>query len=114
MRHVLRLTLCVAIAVMLSVAGQAVWAQDVNRDLLRKGMSLQDVIQTFGQPNHLEWANVKGTPVLFIFYPTDKSDAVFRKDGSMWLPLGFVTEMLAGWGKEFYEESQSTQGRSAP
>ncbi len=112
MRYLQRLALRGAIVVMLSVTAQAAWAQDINRDLLRKGMGLNDVVQTFGQPNHMEWANVKGTPVLFIFYPTDKSDAVFRVDGSMWLPLGFVTEVLAGWGREYYEEIQSAQGRS--
>ncbi len=116
MRHVLRCRLCAmvcALAVLVLVAAPAVWADDLNRDLLKKGMSLNDVVLTFGQPNHMEWANVKGTPVLFIFYPTEQSDAVFRTDGSMWLPLGFVTEMLAGWGREFYEEIQSAQGRSA-
>ena len=35
----------------------------------------------------------------------------------MLLPLGFVTEALAGWGKEFYEQNKSPQvpkGQSAP
>ncbi len=117
MRYVLRLTLCVATAVMLSVAAPPAWAQDVNRDLLKRGMSLNDVVLTFGQPTQMEWVNLSGTAVLFIFYPTDQSDAVVRRDGLRLLPLGFVTEALAGWGKEFYEQNrspQAPQGPSAP
>jgi hypothetical protein len=86
------------------------WAADINRDLLKRGMTLNEVVVTFGQPAQMEWVNLKGTAVLFIFYPTDKSDAVFKQDGSMWLPLGFVTELLAGWGKEFYEEVRFPKG----
>lgn len=108
MRHLPRLALCVVTAVFL-VAAPAAWADEVNRDLLKKGMSLNDVVLTFGQPAQIEWVNLSGTAVLFIFYPTDQSDAVFRKDGLMLLPLGFVTEALAGWGKDFYEQNRSPQ-----
>lgn len=114
MRHLLRPSLCVAIAVMLSVAAQAAWAQDINRDLLRSGMSLNDVVLAFGQPTQIEWVNLRGTAVLFIFYPTDKSDAVVRQDGLRLLPLGFMTEALAGWGKEFYEQNRFPQAPKEP
>ncbi|TAL09333.1 MAG: hypothetical protein EPO02_10555 [Nitrospirae bacterium] len=117
MRHVLRRWLCMtvcAVAVLVVAAAPAAWADDLNRDLLKKGMSLNDVIRTFGQPTQIEWVNVSGTAVLFVFYPTDKSDAVFRKDGLMLLPLGFVTEALAGWGKDFYEQNRSAQAPPGP
>ena len=113
MRRLYRLTLCVAAAVLL-VAAQAAWADDLNRGLLRKGMSLNDVVLTFGQPTQIEWINLSGTAVLFIFYPTEQSDAVVRQDGLMLLPLGFVTEALAGWGKEFYEQNKSPQAPKEP
>jgi hypothetical protein len=111
------MTACAAIAVLLSVAAQVAWAQDINRDLLKKGMSLNDVVLTFGQPAQIEWVNLSGTAVLFIFYPTDQSDAVVRQDGRLLLPMGFVTEALAGWGKDFYEQNRSPQispGPNAP
>lgn len=117
MRHVLWRWLCVTVCVvtvLAVVAASTVWAGDLNRDLLKKGMSLNDVILTFGQPAQIEWVNLSGTAVLFVFYPTDQSDAVFRKDGLLLLPLGFVTEALAGWGKDFYEKNQAPQGPPAP
>ena len=117
MRDLQRMTACAAIAVLLSVAAQAAWAQNINRDLLKKGMSLNDVVLTFGQSAQIEWVNLSGTAVLFIFYPTDQSDAVARQDGRLLLPMGFVTEALAGWGKDFYEKNRSPQlspGPNAP
>ena len=116
MRDLQRMTVCVAIAVLLSVAAQAAWAQDINRDLIKKGMSLNDVVMTFGQPAQIEWVNLSGTAVLFIFYPTDKSDdaVVRQQDGRLFLPMGFVTETLAGWGKDFYEENRAPKGSPAP
>ena len=121
MRHVLRCRLCpmvCALAVLALVAAPAVWADDLNGDLLKKGMSLNDVVLTFGQPAQIEWVNLSGTAVLFIFYPTDQSDAVVRQqDGRLFLPMGFVTESLAGWGKDFYEENRPPQlspGPNAP
>ena len=117
MRYVLRRWLCMmvcAVTVVVAVAAPAARADDLNRDLLKKGMSLNDVVLTFGQPAQMEWINMSGTAMLFIFYPTDKSDAVFRKDGAMFLPLGFVTEALAGWGRDFYEQNRSPKGPPAP
>lgn len=114
MRDLQRMTACAAIAVLLSVAAQAAWAQDINRDMLKKGMSLNDVVLTFGQPAQIEWVNLSGTSVLFIFYPTDQSDAVVRQDGRLLLPMGFVTEALAGWGKDFYEENRAPQLSPGP
>ncbi len=117
MRYVLRRWLCrmvCAVTVVVVVTAPAAWAGDLNRDLLKKGMSLNDVVLTFGQPAQMEWINLSGTAMLFIFYPTDKSDAVFRKDGAMFLPLGFVTESLAGWGKDFYEQNRAPQASPGP
>ena len=114
MRYLQRMTLCVATAVMLSVVTPAVWAQNINEDLLKKGMTLPVVIQTFGQPVQMEWVNLKGRPVLFIFYPTDQADAVVRQDGRTLLPLGFVAEALAGWGKDFYDRHKFPQQPADP
>ena len=58
---------------------------------------------------------MSGTPVLFLFYPTGDSDAVVRRaDGRMFLPLGFVTEKLAGWGRDFYAEVKSPPASAVP
>jgi len=114
MRYLQRMTLCVATAVMLSVVAPAAWAQSSGEDLLKKGMTLPMVIQTFGQPVEMEWVNLKGKPVLFIFYPTDQADAVVRQDGRMLLPLGFVAEGLAGWGKDFYDRHKFPQQPADP
>jgi hypothetical protein len=103
-----------AVTVLAVVAAPAVWAGELNRDLLKKGMSLNDVVLTFGQPAQIEWVNLSGTAVLFIFYPTDQSDAVALQDGRLLLPMGFVTESLAGWGKDFYEQNRSPQLSPGP
>ena len=117
MRHLLRPALCVAIAVMLSVTAQAVWAQDINRDLLKQGMTLPEAIAAFGQPVRVEWVNLKGTAVFFMFYESEDcllcmdtirgTGVVTQEDGRTVLPLGFVTEALAGWGKKFYRQAKS-------
>ncbi len=104
MRHLLRVSACVLIAVAIWAMPQVVRAEDVNRDLLQKGLKLVQVIEAFGQPAQMEWVNLKGTPVLFIFYPSDKSDAIQLADGRKLLPLGFVIEALEGWGKDFYQQ----------
>lgn len=117
MRQALRCWLCsmvCAVTVLVVVAAPAVWAGELNRDLIKKGMSLNDVVLTFGQPAQIEWVNLSGTSVLFIFYPTDQSDAVVRQDGRLLLPMGFVTEALAGWGKDFYEENRAPQLSPGP
>jgi hypothetical protein len=106
MQDLQRVPLCVAIAVMLSVAASAAWAKNIDEDLLKKGMTLPVAIQAFGQPDHVEWVNLKGKPVLFIFYPTDQSDAVILQDGRRLLPLGFAAEVLVGWGKDFYDQTK--------
>ena len=72
------------------------------------------VIQAFGQPVQVEWVNLKGKPILFIFYPTDQADAIIQQNGRMLLPLGFVAEALAGWGKEFYDWGKSPQQPAPP
>ena len=115
MQYLLRMTLCVvATTVMLSVVAPTAWAQNINEDLLKRGMTLTVVIQAFGQPVQMEWVNLKGKPILFIFYPTDQADAIIQQNGRMLLPLGFVAEALAGWGKEFYDRIKFPQQPTAP
>jgi len=117
MRQALRCWLCTmvcAVAVLALVAAPAAGADDLNRDLLKKGMSLNEVVMVFGQPAQIEWVNLSGTAVLFVFYPTDKSDGVLRQDGRLLLPLGFATEALAGWGKDFYEANRTPQPSPVP
>ncbi|HZC68948.1 MAG TPA: hypothetical protein VE201_10055 [Nitrospirales bacterium] len=93
-------------------------ADGFNQDLLKTGMTLSDVVQAFGQPNRMEWVNQKDTPVLFLFYPTEDrfsllrlfgNDLVTLEDGHTYTPLGFVTEVLAGWGKKFYDQARFPQ-----
>jgi len=106
MRHLLRVSACVLIAVALWAMPQVVLANDVNRDLLKKDLKLVQAVEAFGQPIFMEWVNLKGTPVLFIFYPSDESDTVQLTDGRTVLPLGFVTESLEGWGKDYYQQTK--------
>ena len=94
------------------------WA-DMNRTLLKTGMSLPEAVQAFGQPDSIEWVNSQGQPILFVFFETaDKNflqggpmggDTVKRDDGRTVLPLGFVAERLAGWGKKFYIQLKSSE-----
>ncbi len=106
MRQLLRVSACVLIAVAVWTMPQVVRADDVNRDLLQKGLKLVQAIEAFGQPAQMEWVNLKGTPVLFIFYPSDQSDAIQLADGRTLLPLGFVIESLEGWGKDYYQQTK--------
>jgi hypothetical protein len=85
----------------------ASWAADLDRKALKQGLSLPEVVQAIGQPDHIEWLNVQGQAVLFVFYDTDGKDVIKGEDGRTFLPLGFVTERLAGWGKRFYEQAKS-------
>jgi hypothetical protein len=88
-------------------------ARDLNRDLLKKGMTLSETIQAFGQPVRMEWVNLSGQAVFFLFYeaedcalclgPLDR-DLLKHEDGRTFLPLGFVAEQLAGWGRKFYRQ----------
>jgi hypothetical protein len=102
---VLVLALCSGVFAPLS------WAV-VDRSLLKKGMTLPEVVQAFGQPDSMEWVNFKGQAILFVFFETpDKGffqggpvggDTITRDNGRTALPLGFMTDQLAGWGKRFY------------
>jgi hypothetical protein len=88
------------------VAGQG-WAM-IDKDALKEGMSLPDVVEAFGQPARVEWVNLKGQPMLFLFYPYDGFfDGLKQEDGGKVLPLGFVAEKLSGWGRKFYEQAKS-------
>jgi hypothetical protein len=94
------------------------WAE-IDRAALKKGMSLPDVVQAFGQPDSMEWVNFKGQTILVVFFATkDKGllqggplggDTVKRDDGQTFLPLGFVTDQLTGWGKKFYTQITSPE-----
>ena len=87
------------------------WA-NVDRTLLKKGMSLPEVVHAFGQPDSMEWVNFKGQTILVVFFATEDKgflqggpfggDTVKRDDGRTFLPLGFVTDQLTDWGKKFY------------
>ena len=83
------------------------WAV-IDKDALKVGMSLPEVVETFGQPLRMEWVNLKGQPVLFLFYPYDGFfDGLTQEDGGKVIPLGFLTEKLAGWGRKFYEQTKA-------
>jgi hypothetical protein len=90
-------------------------AAALDRNALKKGMTLPEVVEAFGQPDQMEWVNAKGQPMLFVFYPTEDQiallhpfgkDVLTLEDGRVYIPLGFVTERLAGWGKKFYERTK--------
>ena len=94
------------------------WA-DIDRAALKKGMSLPDVVQAFGLPDSMEWVNFKGQAILVVFFATEDKgflqggpfggDTVKRDDGQTFLPLGFVTDQLTGWGKKFYTQIKSPE-----
>ena len=117
-RRLLWMAACVVTVVTWWVAVPPAWADGFNPDLLKTGMSLTDVVDAFGQPARMEWVNQKGTPVMFLFYQTEDRFSVFRlfgndlvtlEDGRTYTPLGFVTELLAGWGKKFYDQTRFPQ-----
>jgi hypothetical protein len=123
MRYVLRgrllwMAACVGITAVVWVAVPIARADGLNPDLLKPEMTLTQVVLAFGQPSRMEWVNQKGTPVLFLFYPTEDrfsllrpfgNDLVTLEDGGTYTPLGFVTETLAGWGKKFYDQVRLPQ-----
>ena len=94
------------------------WA-DIDRSALKEGMSLPDVVQAFGLPDSMEWVNFKGRTILVVFFASEDrgllqggplgGDTVKRDDGRTFLPLGFVTDQLTGWGKKFYTQITSTE-----
>jgi hypothetical protein len=85
-----------------------VQAQALDKDALKMGMTLPEIVERFGQPLRMEWVNLKGTPVLFLFYPYDGLfDGLKQEDGRKTIPLGFLSEKLGGWGRKFYEQSKS-------
>lgn len=117
-RRLLWVAACVGIAATLCAAVPIARADGLNLDLLKEGMTLMEVIQAFGQPARMDWVNQKGTPVFFLFYPTEDrfsllrplgNDLVTLEDGRTYTPLGFVTETLAGWGKKFYDQARFPQ-----
>jgi hypothetical protein len=115
-RHRMLLFLAsLAIGITLWAGGAADGGTGLDRNALKKGMALPEVVEAFGQPDRMEWLNVKGQPVLFLFYPSQDQiallhplgkDVLTLEDGRVYIPLGFVTERLAGWGKKFYEQSK--------
>jgi hypothetical protein len=98
----------VLIAGVLGGTSVSVRAESLDKDTLKIGMTLPDVVEGFGQPLRVEWVNLKGQPVLFLFYPYDGFfDGLTQEDGRKIIPLGFVTEKLAGWGGKFYEQTKA-------
>jgi len=103
----------VLMSVVLCGLDATAYARDLDRTLLKKGMTLSETVQTFGQPVRMEWVNLRGQPVFFLFYeaedcalcvgPLDR-DVLKHEDGRTFLPLGFVTDQLAGWGRKFYQQ----------
>ncbi len=108
---------CVLTAIVLWAMPSEAGAADLNRDLLKQGMPLSEAIEAFGQPVRVEWVNLKGTAIFFMFYESEDcllcletiqgTGALALEDGRTVLPLGFVTETLAGWGKKFYQQAKS-------
>lgn len=94
------------------------WAE-IDRAALKIGMSLPDVVQAFGLPDSMEWVNFKGQTILVVFFASEDKgllqggplggDTVKRDDGRTFLPLGFVTDQLTGWGKKFYTQITSSE-----
>jgi hypothetical protein len=96
-------------------------ARDLDRSALKPGLTLNEAVQAFGQPDAIEWVNAKGQAVFFLFFENEGKDllklqagpiggdVVTRDDGRTYLPLGFVTERLAGWGKKYYEQIKSPE-----
>lgn len=113
MRQLLRISACVLIAIAIWAMPQIAAAADLDRSLLKTGMTLPEVVAAFGQPTQIEWVNMSGTPVLFLFYEAEDCllclgpwdpDVLTQNDGRTVLPLGFVTEKLANWGGKFYRQ----------
>ena len=110
--------LILLLALGVCLLGAPAWA-DIDRTALKQGMSLPEVVQAFGQPDAMEWVNFKGQTILVVFFASaDKGllqggpmggDTVKRDDGRTFLPLGFVTDQLTGWGKKFYTQITSTE-----
>ena len=114
--RVLAVILLLALGVCLLVP--PAWA-DIDRTVLKQGMSLPEVVQAFGQPDAMEWVNFKGQTILVVFFASEDKgllqggpfggDSVKRDDGRTFLPLGFVTDQLTGWGKKFYTQITSSE-----
>jgi len=106
------------LALGVSLLAPPAWA-DIDRTVLKKGMSLPEVVQAFGQPDAMEWVNFKGQTILVVFFASEDKgllqggpfggDTVKRDDGRTFLPLGFVTDQLTGWGKKFYTQITSPE-----
>ncbi len=116
MRDLRLASACILTAAVLWAMPPAVRAADLNRDLLQQGMTLPEAIEAFGQPVRVEWVNLKGTAIFFLFYESADcllcmetirgTGVITQEDGRTVLPLGFVTERLAGWGKKFYQQAR--------
>jgi hypothetical protein len=114
-------TVSVATAVGVGLAAAPAGARDFDRSALKPGLTLNEAVQAFGQPDAIEWVNAKGQAVFFLFFENEGKDllklqagpiggdVVTRGDGRTYLPLGFVTERLAGWGKKYYEQVKSLE-----
>ncbi len=114
-------TVSVVTAVVVGLAAVPAGARDLDRSALKPGMTLNEAVQAFGQPDAIEWVNAKGQAVFFLFFENEGKDllklqagpiggdVITRDDGRTYLPLGFVTERLAGWGKKYYQQIKSPE-----
>jgi len=109
-------TVSVVTVLGVGLAAAPAGARDLDRSALKPGLTLNEAVQAFGQPDAIEWVNAKGQGVFFLFFENEGKDllklqagpiggdVVTRDDGRTYLPLGFVTERLAGWGKKYYQQ----------
>jgi len=112
-RKVVPVLAAVAVVLLISAPPPPAWADPINKDQLKLGMPLSDTLQAFGQPSEVEWVNLKGQAVLFLFYEGQTctvclelftgQDVIQRQDGRLLYPLGFIVDALSGWGRSYYE-----------
>jgi hypothetical protein len=101
-------------AVLILGASLPALADPIDKDKLKLGITLNETVQTFGQPLRIEWVNTKGQAVLFLFYEGEAcilclevftgQDVIPQEDGRAFFPLGFIVDSLSGWGRRYYEQ----------
>ena len=112
-RKVVPVLAAVAAVLLIGAPPPPAWADPINKDQIKLGMTLSDTLQAFGQPAEVEWVNLKGQAVLFLFYEGQTctvclelftgQDVIERQDGRLLYPLGFISDAVSGWGRSYYE-----------
>ena len=64
--------------------------------MLRIGMHRDEVVSLLGRPRAVELHGATE----FWLYAADEPE-----DGTAFLPIGFVDQRVAGWGREYYEQA---------